>query len=107
MPGGAISFYTMLGLPQGTSTGQIRRRQLTLLRQFHPDKQLGAAGEEATKVINLAAEVLGDREKRAAYDAELVSGGSHEDGLAAAALHGGRRHKSRRASRKSKGTHRR
>lgn len=64
-------YYKVLGVHPTSSAVEIRRRWLELLKSLHPDKA-GEAGLEATKKLNEAFEVLGNREKKEKYDAVRI-----------------------------------
>ncbi|WP_419852364.1 molecular chaperone DnaJ [Actinobacillus pleuropneumoniae] len=62
-------YYEVLGLQKGASENDIKRAYKRLASKHHPDKNQGSKdAEEKFKEINEAYEVLGDAEKRAAYD---------------------------------------
>lgn len=62
-------YYEVLGLQKGASENEIKRAYKRLASKHHPDKNQGSKdAEEKFKEINEAYEVLGDAEKRAAYD---------------------------------------
>lgn len=56
----------MLGVDPRSSDAEIRRAYLSLARRFHPDANPG--GEERMRAINEAWAILGDRERRSAWD---------------------------------------
>lgn len=62
----ARSHYQVLGVAPHASEDAIRRAYRRLARQHHPDANPGAGAEMTA--INAAWEVLGDPEKRRAYD---------------------------------------
>ena len=63
-------YYTTLGVPRGASQADIKKAYRRLAREHHPDVNKGnAAAERRFKEINEANAVLGDPEKRRAYDA--------------------------------------
>lgn len=67
-------YYTLLGVTQSSSPGEITRAFRHLARQYHPD--VSPDDEEASmrfKEINEAYQVLSDPEKREQYDLELAS----------------------------------
>ncbi len=62
-------YYEVLGLQKGASEDDIKRAYKRLASKHHPDKNQGSKeAEEKFKEINEAYEVLGDDQKRAAYD---------------------------------------
>lgn len=63
-------YYATLGVPRDASQADIRKQFRKLARQHHPDVNKGdAAAERRFKELNEANAVLGDAEKRKAYDA--------------------------------------
>ena len=66
-------YYQSLGLDKGASADQIKKAYRQLVRTYHPDVSKHQNADSKTKEINEAYGVLGDAEKRAAYD-ELGSG---------------------------------
>lgn len=62
-------YYAALGVPRTASQAEIKKRFRKLARQHHPDVNKGdAAAERRFKEISEAHEVVGDPEKRKAYD---------------------------------------
>jgi len=61
-------YYEVLGVSKGASPDEIKSAFRRLARQYHPDVNKEADAEERFKEINEAYAVLGDVEKRAAYD---------------------------------------
>ena len=62
-------YYEVLGLKKGASENDIKRAYKRLASKHHPDKNQGSKeAEEKFKEINEAYEVLGDDQKRVAYD---------------------------------------
>lgn len=69
--GGSVDFkdyYSVLGVPREATADDIKRAYRRLARKYHPDvsKEAGAAARMAE--VNEAHAVLGDPERRAAYD---------------------------------------
>lgn len=61
-------YYKILGVKRDASEDEIKKAYRKLARKFHPDVSKEKNAEEKFKEVNEANEVLGDAEKRAAYD---------------------------------------
>jgi hypothetical protein len=61
-----VTPYEVLGVQPNASESEIRRAYVALARRFHPDVHPG--GEDRMRLVNQAWAVLGDRERRAAWD---------------------------------------
>ncbi len=62
-------FYEVLGVDKGATQAEIKKAYRKLAIKFHPDKNPDdASAEEKFKELGAAYEVLGDEDKRAAYD---------------------------------------
>jgi molecular chaperone DnaJ len=64
-----IDPYKTLGVGKNASDEEIKKAYRKLARQYHPDRNQGDKGaEERFKEISQAHDILGDPEKRKAYD---------------------------------------
>lgn len=62
-------YYQVLGVPKNASAAEVKKAYRKLAQQHHPDANPGnASAEERFKEISGAYDVLGDEEKRKAYD---------------------------------------
>jgi curved DNA-binding protein len=61
-------YYAVLGLERTATQDEVKRAYRKLARKFHPDINKEPDAEEQFKQVGEAYEVLGDPEKRAAYD---------------------------------------
>ncbi|HEX6817799.1 MAG TPA: molecular chaperone DnaJ [Ktedonobacterales bacterium] len=61
-------YYEILGLSRSASEEEIKKAFRRLARQYHPDVNKEKGAEARFKEINEAYEVLGDPQKRRAYD---------------------------------------
>lgn len=64
-------YYKILGVSENASQEEIKKAFYKLAHQYHPDK---GGSAEKFKEINEAYQVLGNKEKRAQYDAARKSG---------------------------------
>ena len=113
-------YYQTLGVAKNASADEIKNAYRKLMRKHHPDVSKNKDAGEKAKEINEAYGVLGDAEKRAAYDAlgsgpragqrfqpppdwgaTYDAGGGHEDFFSDLFAHVGRR--ARAGSFKSRG----
>jgi len=61
-------YYDVLGVPRNASPDEVKKAFRQLARQYHPDVNNSSDAEARFKEVNEAYEVLGDPQKRAAYD---------------------------------------
>lgn len=61
-------YYKELGVEKTASEADIKKAYRKLVRKYHPDVSKEADADQRTKALNEAYGVLGDAEKRAAYD---------------------------------------
>ncbi len=61
-------YYGVLGVARDASPEEIKKAYRRLARKYHPDVSKEKNAEDSFKDVNEAYEVLGDVEKRAAYD---------------------------------------
>ena len=72
------NYYEVLGIPQGATTDQIKKKYRELARQFHPDVVKDKNhGQRVFSQINQAYRVLGDAERRAQYNSTLATAASN------------------------------
>ncbi|MFZ3220604.1 MAG: DnaJ domain-containing protein, partial [Rhodoferax sp.] len=64
-------YYQALGIERTASEDEVRKAYRKLARKYHPDVSKEADAQVKMRDINEAKDVLGDKEKRAAYDALL------------------------------------
>jgi len=70
VPDTVKDYYEVLGVAENVTTEEIKRAFRSLALKYHPDRNPGdKQAEEKFKLINEAHRILGDVQKRMAYDA--------------------------------------
>ncbi|KAI3926082.1 hypothetical protein MKW98_028218 [Papaver atlanticum] len=72
-----LSFYQLLGIPEGVSFNEIKQAYKQLARKYHPDVSPPDRTEEYTRrfiQVTEAYEILSDPTRRAMYDKDLARG---------------------------------
>src|ERR1700744_5727151 len=65
--------YEVLGVPKGAAEADIKKAFRALAKKHHPDKHQGDAGaQKRFQEISAAYDILGDKDKRAQYDAGAI-----------------------------------
>jgi molecular chaperone DnaJ len=85
-------YYAVLGVPKNADAGAIKKAYRKLAQAHHPDANAGnAAAEERFKEISAAYDVLGDPDKRQAYDRvrDMAASGFRGGGFPGAGAGGG------------------
>lgn len=67
MPTGR-DYYEILGIDKGADKAEVKKAYRNLVRKYHPDHNKGEDSSDKFKEVQEAYEVLGDEQKRAAYD---------------------------------------
>lgn len=75
----AINPYKELGVSKGASADEIKKAFRKLAKELHPDKNPGdKITEDKFKRVTAAFDILGDKDKRAKYDAGQIDGDGNE-----------------------------
>lgn len=65
---GHLDHYAILGVARTASDADIKKAFRNLAKRYHPDHNSSKEAEEKFKQVNLAYEVLSDRDRRTRYD---------------------------------------
>jgi molecular chaperone DnaJ len=83
-------YYSVLGVPKNATHAEIKKAYRKLAQKHHPDANPGnAQAEERFKEVSAAYDVLGDDEKRKAYDRVRDMGAAGFGGFPGAGSAGG------------------
>src|ERR1700761_2001758 len=65
--------YQILGVPKSASEADIKKAFRALAKKHHPDKHQGdAKAQQRFQEISAAYDILGDKDKRAQFDAGAI-----------------------------------
>ncbi|ACK69944.1 heat shock protein DnaJ domain protein [Gloeothece citriformis PCC 7424] len=70
--------YKILEVSQKATQPEIKQAYRRLVKQFHPDSHCETANHDKIVMINAAYEVLGDPQRRRAYDQQLSVGDTYD-----------------------------
>src|ERR1700744_4206574 len=74
--------YEVLGVPKTASEAEIKKAFRGLAKKHHPDKHAGdAAAQKKFQEISGAYDILGDKEKRAQFDAGAIGADGNAKGF--------------------------
>jgi len=74
--------YEVLGVPKAASEADIKKAFRALAKKHHPDKHAGdAAAQKRFQEISGAYDILGDKEKRAQFDAGAIGADGNPRGF--------------------------
>ncbi len=74
--------YQVLGVPKGASEADVKKAFRTLAKKHHPDKHAGdAAAQKKFQEISAAYDILGDKDKRAQFDAGAIGNDGNAKGF--------------------------
>ena len=74
--------YEVLGVPKAANEAEIKKAFRGLAKKHHPDKHAGDAGaQKKFQEISAAYDILGDKEKRAQFDAGAIGNDGNAKGF--------------------------
>lgn len=74
--------YQVLGVPKSASEADIKKAFRTLAKKHHPDKHAGdATAQKKFQEISAAYDILGDKDKRAQFDAGAIGNDGNARGF--------------------------
>jgi DnaJ-class molecular chaperone len=74
--------YEVLGVTKGASDAEIKKAFRSLAKKFHPDTKGGdVAAQKKFQEISAAYDIVGDKEKRAKFDAGEIDAGGNPRGF--------------------------
>jgi DnaJ-class molecular chaperone len=74
--------YEILGVPKSASEADIKKAFRALAKKHHPDKHAGdAAAQKRFQEISAAYDILGDKDKRAQFDAGAIGNDGNARGF--------------------------
>src|ERR1700754_2337333 len=74
--------YQVLGVPKTASEAEIKKAFRSLAKKHHPDKHAGdASAQKRFQEISGAYDILGDKDKRAQFDAGAIGADGNPKGF--------------------------
>src|ERR1700749_2315855 len=74
--------YEILGVPKSASEAEIKKAFRALAKKHHPDKHAGdAAAQKKFQEISGAYDIVGEKEKRAKFDAGEIDAAGNPRGF--------------------------
>jgi DnaJ-class molecular chaperone len=74
--------YEVLGVPKSAGEADIKKAFRALAKKHHPDKHAGdAAAQKKFQEISAAYDILGDKDKRAQFDAGAIGADGNARGF--------------------------
>src|ERR1700761_668974 len=74
--------YQILGVPKSASEADIKKAFRALAKKHHPDKHQGdAKAQQRFQEISAAYDILGDKDKRAQFDAGAIGADGNPRGF--------------------------